>query len=96
MATLNVFGITKNTEQVITTIDELRAAVPVVPELPSAYCLDLRFDNASGSSVQVWYGDPSRDQHQVKVISAFGVDRKFYPTVAEATKAFFRLAEAAL
>lgn len=73
--------------QPITTMRELRAALPIVPPNPSIWALD--FESAS---LQVLYGMPDQHHAEVKTYTGNGVEQKTFDTFRAATECFLGLA----
>lgn len=87
MSTL--YDTTSDQSQSIATMQELRAALPIVPANPSIWALDC---TEKGVSVQIVYGDPDRHHATVKTFTAKGVERKQFETFNAATQCFLDLA----
>lgn len=89
MATLNVFS-DHDTSREIDSMEDLIAAIPADPHIPSIHALDT-----DGLSVQIFFGDPDQRHHTVKLYSALGVEKATYDSIEQASAAFFELAQLA-
>lgn len=74
----------------ITSMAELKAALPVVPTNPSIWKLDT-----GTMAVQIVYGSPDRDHAEVLVFTDDGVERYAFSTFSAATAQFLASACAA-
>lgn len=90
MATLNIFA-QQDQELPITTMAELKASIPVMPERSSLYALDLGHE-----TIQIVYGSPDQGCAEVKRFTNTGIEREAFDTFNAATERFFALAQAAL
>lgn len=91
MAILSVITVGQDTNVNIMAMDELRAAVPESPPMPSIYSLSF-----STPQIQVDFGMPDQLHHMVTLFSAYGVEKKIYDTIEQARSAFLELAQSAL
>lgn len=90
MAVLTIIFSDQDTSQEIITMDELIAAIPDDPRIPSIYTLDT-----PGQSIQVVFGSPDRQHHTVKRFTT-RVEKTTYDSIDAARSAFLELAQAAL
>lgn len=74
----------------ITSMVELKAALPVVPVNPSIWKLDT-----GTMAIQIDYGSPDRDHARVFVYTDDGVERYAFDTFSAATAQFLVVARAA-
>ena len=90
MITLRTITADAESERPITTFADIM--LPAVPHLPTFYILEWE----NGQSIQVHYGDPDRNHHQVKHYHGSIVDKQQFDTVKAATDCFLSKAKAAL
>ena len=88
-ATLYVLKKTGDAKITITSLEDLRAALPDVPENPSLFRLGV-----ADTSVHVCYGSPDRHHAETKVFTANGIERQSFDTFDAATESFLSIVAA--
>ena len=83
-----LYNTTSDSSQPIDTLAELIAAMPADPRIPSIYSLD----DVPGFIVRIVYGSPVRNQSEVCVFTASGVDKDTLNSTSAATDRFLAIA----
>ena len=89
MATLHIYE-SGQASRPVASLDDLRTLIPFDPRIPSLFVLEYE-----GGNTQVHFGDPDRQHHTVKMISAFGVEKQVFDSIEAARETFFDLAQTA-
>lgn len=92
MPILYVFA-ARDLELNIATIADVKAAIPIVPDVPSIYRMSSNDDE---SAVQIIYGSPDRQHAGVTAFTGNDITREQFDTFAAATDRFLALCQASI